>query len=171
MKRLWSPWRMRYVENIEDYRSEGCILCGKPASGDDAEALIVHRGRHCYVMLNAFPYNTGHLMVSPYRHVGKLEELLPEEYCEMMELAVLASRAIEAEMHSQGMNLGINVGKAGGAGIAEHLHMHLVPRWEGDTNFMPVIADVKVLPETLPQTHARLQAAILGVLDTDSRHE
>ncbi len=159
---------MRYVESIDDSGQKGCILCDKRASGDDAEALIVHRGETCFVMLNAFPYNTGHLMISPYRHVGKLEELRTEEYCEMMELAVLSSRAIQAEMHSQGMNLGINLGKAGGAGIAEHLHMHLVPRWEGDTNFMPVIADVKVLPETLSQTHARLQAAIQRVREADT---
>ncbi len=168
MKRLWSPWRMRYVSNVEDYRKEGCIFCDKPASGDDAEALIVHRGRTCFIMLNAFPYNTGHLMISPYRHVGELEELRSEEYCEMMELAVLASRAIQAEVHSQGMNLGMNLGKAGGAGIADHLHMHLVPRWDGDTNFMPVIAEVKVMPETLPQTHSRLSAAIRRVLEGDA---
>jgi ATP adenylyltransferase len=155
---------MRYVSGIEDFRKEGCIFCDKPKEGDDAPAYIVHRGESCFAMLNAFPYNTGHLMIAPYRHVGNLEELTPEEYCEMMTTAVLATRAIKEEMHSQGMNLGINLGKAAGAGIADHLHMHLVPRWDGDTNFMPVVADTKVMPETLDQTYARIEAAIRKAL-------
>ncbi len=160
MRRLWTPWRMHYVSNIEGFRSEGCIFCDKPKEGDDAAAYILHRGDNCFAMLNAFPYNTGHLMISPYRHLGNLEDLTTAEYCEMMQLAILAVRAIQAELHSQGMNLGINQGKAAGAGIADHLHMHLVPRWEGDTNFMPVVGDVKVMPETLPDTYARLKKAM-----------
>lgn len=157
---------MRYVSQIEDFRREGCIFCDKPKGGNDAAAYIVHRGKNCFAMLNTFPYNTGHLMISPYRHVGELEELTPEEYTEMMAVAVLATRAIRGEMHSQGLNLGINLGKAAGAGIADHLHMHLVPRWEGDTNFMPVIADVKVMPEALPDTYARLKSAIDALLES-----
>ncbi len=161
MKRIWAPWRMRYVGNIEDFRRcGGCIFCDKPKSGDDAAEYLVHRGEYVFAMLNAYPYNTGHLMISPYRHVAELEQLTAQESCEMMDMAILATRAIKEEMHCQGINLGINLGKVAGAGIADHLHMHLVPRWDGDTNFMPVVADTKVMPETLDQTFARLKGAM-----------
>ncbi len=161
MKRIWAPWRMRYVGNIEDFRKVGgCIFCDKPEEGNDEANLIVYRGEYLFAMLNAFPYNTGHLMISPYRHVADIEQLTTQEYCEMMSMAILATRAIKEEMRCQGLNLGINLGKVAGAGIADHLHMHLVPRWDGDTNFMPVVADTKVMPETLDQTYARLKKAI-----------
>ncbi len=158
---------MRYVGNIEDFRKKGgCIFCEKPAAGDDGANYIVFRGEYVFAMLNAFPYNTGHLMISPFRHVADIEQLTTNEYCEMMSMAILATRAIKEEFACQGLNIGINLGKIAGAGIADHLHMHLVPRWDGDTNFMPVVADTKVMPETLDQTYARLKRAIAGLAET-----
>jgi ATP adenylyltransferase len=164
MERLWRPWRIAYVTEIESIREEGCIFCTKPKAGDDRESLILHRGMKTYIMMNLYPYNTGHVMVSPDRHVGDLQDLDEQELKELMELTVLVIKAIEKEMQPQGFNLGINLGKVAGAGYDEHLHLHIVPRWQGDTNFMPVVAEAKVMPESIEDNYARLRRAIEVIL-------
>jgi ATP adenylyltransferase len=149
---LNAPWRMEYIEQAE--RVQGCIFCAKPCEGEDCDRknYIVHRGTHCFIILNAFPYNSGHLMVIPYQHTADLAALPPEAYLEMMRLAAFAVDALTRVMCPDGYNLGMNLGRAGGAGIAEHLHLHVVPRWVGDTNFMTTVAEARVLPESLERT-------------------
>jgi ATP adenylyltransferase len=157
MERLWAPWRMAYVEVSQP---TGCIFCEKPAQEADRENLILHRGETAFVILNAFPYNNGHLMVAPYRHTADLESLTAEECAEVMALAQWCTRLLRAAFRPDGFNLGMNLSRIAGAGIADHLHLHLVPRWSGDTNFMPVIGETKVLPDSLEQTYAKLREAI-----------
>lgn len=141
-----------------------CIFCGNPAAGDDAGQLILHRGRTSYIMLNLYPYNNGHLMVVPFRHIGELEALQQQEMLELMELSVLGIEALKRQMKPAGFNLGINLGKSAGAGFAGHMHIHIVPRWEGDTNFMPVMADTKVIAENLKDAYQRLHESIEDIL-------
>ncbi len=167
MDRLWAPWRMQYVTGTNDTKAgktaqpgTGCIFCDKPLEDRDAENFIVKRGSTCFVILNAFPYNNGHLMVVPYRHVDHPGLLTPEEQGEMMTTASDMTGLLAEISHPDGYNLGMNVGSAGGAGIAAHLHLHVVPRWNGDTNFMPVVAETKVMPQTLPQVWERLRDAL-----------
>lgn len=160
MERLWAPWRLQYVGKE---KAPGCIFCDKPKAGDDRAHYIVHRGAHSFVILNAFPYNNGHIMVAPYEHIADLEELPPATAGDMMALAQLATRALKATFFPDGINLGFNLGAAAGAGIADHLHMHLVPRWVGDTNFMPVIGDTRVIPESLEQTFDKLSEAFAAL--------
>lgn len=168
MERLWRPWRLAYVRDIENIRGQGCIFCTKPQGGDDRASLILHRGETAFIMMNLFPYNTGHVMISPYRHLGNLEELSGEESCEIMDLTILAVRAISAEMKPQAFNIGMNLGKTAGAGFHEHLHMHVVPRWDGDTNFMPVVGKTKVMPESVDDNYERLRARIKDMLEEGS---
>ena len=165
MERLWAPWRLQYVAKE---KAEGCIFCDKPLAGDDRAAYIVHRGALAYVLLNAFPYNNGHIMVAPYAHIANLEELPPDTIHEMMDLAQLATRALKSDFNPDGLNLGFNLGAAAGAGIKDHLHLHLVPRWLGDTNFMPVIGDVRVIPESLEQTYDKLTGAFRLLQETEA---
>ncbi len=154
--RLWAPWRLRYLTGD---KPRDCIFCSKPALDDDESAFIVHRGSSCYVMLNAFPYTSGHLMIAPYAHVGDLRDLEREAATEMMALTQSALGAIERVYGPEGFNVGANLGDVAGAGFAGHVHMHVVPRWKGDTNFMPVLGDTLVLPETLPDSWRRLREA------------
>jgi ATP adenylyltransferase len=156
MERLWAPWRLQYVAKE---KSAGCIFCEKPLLGDDRAAHIVYRGTLAYVMLNTFPYNNGHIMVAPFAHLGNLEDLPSDTVHEMMDLAQQCTRALKTSFNPDGINLGFNLGAAAGAGIKDHLHLHLVPRWQGDTNFMPVIGDVRVIPESLDQTFDKLVEA------------
>ena len=135
----------------------GCIFCDHLSQGDDEAANILFRGEHSFVLLNAFPYNTGHLMVAPNSHVGSLDEMDPDARAEMMELATRSSSIIREAMGAHGFNVGINMGAAAGAGIPGHLHMHVVPRWDGDTNFMPVVGNTKVLPEMIKDTFTKLR--------------
>ena len=156
-ERLWAPWRLQYVQ--DGGKSDGCIFCTKPAAGDDDENLIVHRGEHCYVLLNLYPYANGHLMVAPYRHLGEVGEFTAEERGEMWELLDQSIIALTGAMSPEGLNSGINLGRVAGAGVVGHVHLHVVPRWNGDTNFMPVLADVRVMPEHLSRTLAQVRAA------------
>jgi len=156
MDRLWSPWRMQYVTGTGDAR--GCVFCDA-LSSPDADALVLHRGRACYVILNLFPYNSGHLMVVPNRHVAALSATTHEERCEMMDLTRLAELALTEAYKPQGLNVGMNLGRSAGAGIVDHIHVHVVPRWNGDTNFMTVVGEVRVLPEDIAQTARRLREA------------
>ena len=139
--------------------SEGCVFCDHLASGDDAQALILHRGEAAFAILNAFPYNTGHLMVAPLRHAGDVGELNEGERAELFELTCRSVEVLRGAMGAEGFNTGMNLGAAGGAGIPGHLHMHVVPRWSGDTNFMPIVGNTKVLPEMLADTYAKLKPA------------
>ena len=161
MDRLYAPWRMAYVEQPQQPAADatGCVFCDKAASTDDVASLIVHRGKACFVLLNLFPYNNGHLMVVPYLHTAALTDLEDTASLELLTLAKTAQAALTRAMHPDGYNLGMNLGTAAGAGIADHLHLHVVPRWNGDTNFMPVLADVKVLPDTLENSCRKLREA------------
>ena len=154
METLWSPWRMKY---ITDYDNPGkCVFCTAPAQPDGPENLIIHRGQLAYVILNLFPYTSGHLMIVPFDHQPSIEDLTVETRTEMMELVNQAIKVMRKVYKPQGFNVGINLGTAAGAGIAEHVHMHLVPRWNGDTNFMSTIGETRVLPEELETTYQRL---------------
>ncbi len=154
MDRLWAPWRLSYVTAASDPPSE-CIFCDASAGRNDD--LLLWRGRYCFIILNLYPYNNGHLMVVPNRHLSALEALAGEEQAEMMTFARLSEMALNEAYRPHGINVGINLGKAAGAGIENHLHMHFVPRWSGDTNFMTAVADTRVLPEELAATVARLR--------------
>ncbi len=160
MERLWAPWRMAYITGESQKKEKGCIFCLKSKQRSDAKNLIVLRGREAFVIMNIFPYNNGHLMVAPYRHIGDLGKLRDSELLEMMNLARRCQRAIAATMRPDGFNLGFNLGRTAGAGIADHVHLHLVPRWNGDTNFMPVLAGTKVISEGLAQTYRKLRKAL-----------
>lgn len=142
---------------IGEGRPAGCIFCVKPAEQRDTENLILHRGERAYVLLNLYPYNSGHLMVVPYQHTGDLATLPPDIGADVLALTQRSVAALTEEYHPQGFNVGLNLGEVAGGSISAHLHVHVVPRWGGDTNFMPVTAETKVLPETLDQTYQRLR--------------
>ena len=154
MELIWAPWRIEYIQ-ME--KPEGCILCNKPEQNNDALNYILYRGEKNFVMLNAYPYNPGHLMIAPYRHTASIEELTDEELKEHFEIARRSTSIIRQVFNPGGFNLGINLGRIAGAGIDDHFHTHIVPRWQGDTNFMPVIADVRVVPEALSKTYQKLK--------------
>lgn len=155
-KPLWAPWRLDYVSHADEL--PGCPLCAE-AAGEVEESLVVHRGEHAFVLLNKFPYASGHLLVAPYGHEGDLAALDDETALEIHRLAVQGIAALRENYDPGGFNLGWNLGRVAGAGIAEHVHLHVVPRWGGDTSFMPVLGDAKVLPEHLLETRARLRAS------------
>ncbi|GAA3283577.1 HIT family protein [Nesterenkonia halobia] len=159
-ERLWNPHRIAYMQRGQDQVSSAadCPFCEGPRRADE-QALIVHRGRSCYVLLNLYPYNPGHLLICPYRHVADLTDLTPEETVEFTRLAQVAMTALRATAEPGGFNLGINQGKVGGAGISAHLHQHVVPRWGGDGNFLPIIARTKNMAQTLGETHAMIRDA------------
>ncbi|MCX7622597.1 MAG: NUDIX domain-containing protein [Thermomicrobium sp.] len=156
MERLWAPWRLRYVEGAVRHR--GCIFCEKPAAGDDVGELILLRGQRAYVIMNLFPYNTGHVMAVPFAHVADLAELERETISELFELATWSTVAARRVLRCDGFNIGLNLGDVAGAGISDHLHVHIVPRWQGDANFMPILANTMVIPELIPVTYAKLRA-------------
>jgi ATP adenylyltransferase len=150
---LWAPWRMAYIGGPH---SDGCLLCDLAREDDDRKHLILHRGPRSYVVMNRYPYNNGHLMIVPYRHCAELDQFSAEDSLEIMQEVQRATRVLQEAFCAEGFNVGLNLGKAAGAGIAEHLHVHVVPRWAGDTNFMPVLADTKVMPEYLESTYEKL---------------
>ena len=155
-KPLWAPWRLEYVGSADE--RAGCIFC-TAKEGDDDDGFVVRRAAQAFVLLNRFPYASGHMMVAPLRHVGELAELDDEEVLEVHRLAAQGMGALAEVYGPQGYNLGWNLGRIAGAGITDHVHLHLVPRWAGDTNFMPVLADVKVLPEHLAESRQKLAEA------------
>jgi ATP adenylyltransferase len=165
MERLFSPWRHPYVTRTAE--ATGCVFC-EALETDAGRALVVHEAPSTFVILNLYPYNNGHLMVAPRRHVGTLSGLAPGERLELIDLTRLAEIALTQAFDPQGINLGMNLGRPAGAGIVDHLHMHLVPRWVGDTNFMSVVGQVRVLPEELPRTAERLRP-IFARLDHELR--
>lgn len=155
MNHLWSPWRMEYIENSS--KEAGCVFCNAQARPDSAENLIAYRGERAYVILNRYPYTSGHLMVNPYMHVATLEELDPQTRAEMMELTSQCTAVLTAIYKPQGFNVGINMGEVAGAGVLGHVHIHIVPRWKGDTNFMSTVSETRVLPEALEVTFERVR--------------
>lgn len=159
--RLWTPHRIAYIEQGGAVPDDGCVFCTAPTLSDE-EALIVHRGEKAYALLNLFPYNSGHLLVVPYRHVALYDEADADEVAEIAAITQTAMRVIRQTSHADGFNLGMNQGAIAGAGIAAHLHQHVVPRWGGDTNFMPVVARTKVLPQLLSETRRLLAGAWPG---------
>lgn len=156
MKQLWAPWRLEYIEQADE--QDGCIFC-RAAEGEDEAGLVVQRGEEAFALLNRFPYASGHLMVAAYRHVGELAELSDDEIVEVHRLISQGMGALAQLYSPQGFNVGWNLGRIAGAGVTDHVHAHLVPRWAGDTNFMPVLADVKVIPEHLAETRRRVADA------------
>ena len=157
MKRLWSPWRMKYIMNHS--HSAKCIFCAALEIDDGPENLVVKRGERAFVLLNRYPYTSGHLMVAPFAHQPSLEELDKDTRVELIELVTHAERVLRKVYKPEGFNIGVNVGSVAGAGVEGHIHFHLVPRWKGDTNFMSTVGDVRVLPETLEDTMARIVKA------------
>lgn len=160
MERIFTPWRSTYV-TVAD-AAEGCFLCEKPREDADEQNLIVARAERVYAVLNLYPYNTGHVLVAPYQHVADLTALDPSTIGEMMHLTQRLVAALREEYRPDAFNVGMNLGRPAGAGVPDHLHLHIVPRWTGDTNFMPVLADTKVLPESLEQTYARVRSRLAG---------
>ncbi len=154
-QRIWAPWRLRYVKDAN--KSSECVFCSKPELGDDREALIVHRGDRCFVILNLYPYTSGHLMVMPFEHVGRLQDIEPEVTAEMMDLAQQAMRRMDEVYSPEGFNVGLNQGRVAGAGVEGHIHLHVVPRWAGDNNYMPVLADTRVMPQSLEESYDALR--------------
>lgn len=154
MKHIWSPWRIEYILSEKDKR---CILCDKPKQHNDAPNYILHRADKNFVILNKYPYNPGHLMVAPYRHIGNLEDFTTEELHEHFEVVSRSVSLLKEVLKPEGFNIGINLGKIAGAGVEGHCHTHIVPRWGGDTNSMTVIGDVRVMPEALADTYNKLK--------------
>ncbi len=154
MKQIWAPWRMEYIQMK---KPKGCILCENPRQDNDAVNHILYRGDKNFVIMNSYPYNPGHLMIVPYRHIASLEELTDEELHEHFDIVSRSIKVLRQVLSPGGFNLGINIGKVAGAGIEDHVHTHIVPRWQGDTNFMPVIADARVVPEALAETYQKLK--------------
>jgi len=159
--RLWAPWRMPYIKSAGE--PKGCLFCRVARARDDRRELVVHRGERALVMLNRYPYNPGHLMVAGVRHAASLADLTPAERQALVDAVILAEKALAAEYRPHALNLGANLGKVAGAGFPGHLHVHIVPRWNGDTNFMPVVAETKVLPESLTRTWSRLRKAVAAL--------
>jgi len=156
LKILWAPWRAKYVEKP----AENCIFCDKIRENKDEENLIVLRGRRVFIMLNRYPYNTGHLMVAPYRHIADMEELSEDEAMEIFKLLTESIKALKNTFKPDGFNIGVNLGRAAGAGVEGHIHFHVVPRWLGDTNFMPVISHTKVMPISLEEVYTKIKKSI-----------
>jgi len=154
MERLWAPWRMKYIVGEENDR---CIFCLPEGDNDDRSELILCRGSKSFVMMNRYPYNNGHVMVVPYRHVGHIEDLDDAESLDLTKLIRHAVTSLRKVLNPHGFNVGMNLGQVAGAGIVDHIHVHIVPRWDGDTNFMPVLSDTKVINEELEETYDKLR--------------
>lgn len=164
METIWAPWRSAYVGKAQP---RGCFLCEEPHSGDDEGRRILWRSRYCYAILNLYPYTNGHIMVVPFRHVGEVEDLLPEEILDVGQVTQLMVKALKCALNAQGINLGVNLGRVAGAGAPDHLHVHVVPRWQGDHNFMRTCANAKVISQSLDETYSLLKEA-LAVISQES---
>jgi len=162
MKRIWAPWRMQYILKAD--KDKGCILCDKPAGKTDRANYILHRGKYNFIMLNAYPYAPGHLMIAPYRHMANITEASSGETMEMIELIQLCVKLLSKEVNAASFNIGMNIGRVAGAGIEGHIHMHVVPRWNGDNNFMPVVGNARVLSEGLDATYKKLKAGLKSLV-------
>jgi ATP adenylyltransferase len=161
MKRIWAPWRMQYI--LQSNKGKGCILCDKPAQTEDEANYILYRGTANFIMLNAYPYAPGHLMVAPYRHIGNVTDANRKEGKEHFELIQLCIRLLTRQINAASFNVGMNIGRVAGAGVEGHIHTHVVPRWDGDNNFMAVIADSRVLSDGLKTTYSKLKEGLFHV--------
>lgn len=167
MKTMWAPWRMTYIQGEKE---EGCIFCKKPLEKRDEKNLILYRGKRTFVVMNKFPYNNGHLMIVPKRHCRDLEELNINEFQELFAVMKVSTQALKTSLSPHGFNIGFNIGKAGGAG-EDHLHLHVVPRWIGDTNFMPTLAETKIISECLNETYRKLRPVFESLKKKRNPHE
>jgi ATP adenylyltransferase len=158
MEQIWAPWRIEYIQRAKE---GGCILCQKPKENNDEANFILYRGQHNFIILNGFPYNPGHLMIAPYRHIANLEDLSFEEVMEHFDIVKKGLEILKATLKPAGFNIGLNLGRVAGAGIEDHIHTHIVPRWQGDTNFMPVLSDTKIISEGLASTYKKLKNAMM----------
>ena len=165
MDYLWTPWRFAFITGE---KPSGCIFCNLAKLGDDEKARIVYRGQHCFIILNAFPYTSGHVMVVPFAHLDELQKLPTAVAHEMIELSQRMEQVLRRVYRPEGINLGMNIGKAAGAGVAGHVHMHILPRWTADSNFISVVGETRMLPETLDQTYAKLKPALAAVAPRSS---
>jgi ATP adenylyltransferase len=159
VERIWAPWRFEYVKDASKDKESECVFCAALDPASDDANLVLHRGERCFVILNKFPYTNGHLMVAPYEHIAQLQGLDEETATEIMSLAQRAIAALETTYSPHGYNVGFNQGRVAGAGVEHHIHMHIVPRWGGDTNFMPVLGDTRVMNQTLEDSYATLKGA------------
>ncbi len=161
LARLWAGWRSEYIDSIDTApHLDGCLFCGRLAMADEAEALVLERGATTFTLMNAYPYTSGHVMVSPVRHVASITELDADEAAALMHATQRAAAALDAVYRPEGLNVGANIGRAAGAGVPGHLHVHVLPRWSGDTNFMTAVAEARVLPESLRQSYDKLRSAL-----------
>jgi len=160
MEKLWAPWRMTYIKQAK--KNKGCLFCKKLKEAKDEENYILVRSKLAFVMLNIFPYNSGHLMIVPIRHVGEVEDLKTKESREMISLLQKSIKAIKRAYQPEGFNIGMNLGRTAGAGVLHHLHIHVVPRWNGDTNFMPILAESKIISQGLRETYKQLKKQFKG---------
>ncbi|MGE4267067.1 MAG: HIT domain-containing protein [Deferribacterales bacterium] len=156
IKKLWAPWRMTYISKLGG-KDEGCIFCSKPKQQNDKDNLILYRGKTAFIIMNLYPYNNGHCMVIPYKHTSDFTDLTDEEMLELMQLAKLTIKVFKKVFNPEGFNTGFNLGRAAGAGISQHIHLHVLPRWVGDTNFMPVIGETRVIGEHIFDTYDKLK--------------
>jgi ATP adenylyltransferase len=157
MEHMWAPWRIEYIKQATGHKTEGCILCDHPARKEDEKNLILYHGKLNYVIMNRYPYNAGHLMVAPERHCGALDGLTEAERDEHFAIVARCVAILRETFHCDGFNVGLNLGRVAGAGVDQHIHTHIVPRWNGDTNFMPVLADTKVVNEAIEETYKMLK--------------
>ena len=165
MEHLWAPWRMEYILQEKNQETEPCIFCSRISQKTDKKNLILLRYESAFIIMNRFPYNNGHLMIVPNRHTGDLIQLRPKEKNNLFQLIQWSVRALEMVMKPHGFNIGMNLGRVAGAGVEDHLHFHVVPRWNGDTNFMPILTDTKVISEALTKSYRKLRAALLQICD------
>ncbi len=160
IKKLWAPWRYRYIEDLYKLNENRCIFCIDRNEEPSEENLILYKSKHSFLIMNYFPYNCGHLMVAPYKHVSSLEQLSSEELSDTMSLIAFSLKLLKKTLKPEGFNVGMNIGKAAGAGVEGHVHVHVVPRWVGDTNFMPLIGGTKVIPQLVTETYRRIRNEI-----------
>ncbi len=158
MDKLWAPWRIGYI--LSDKKEDGCVFCNAFKSDNDEDRLVLFRSKHSFIIMNLYPYNAGHLMVVPNRHISSPTELKEEEQLDMFKLTNKCIEILKKVMNPDGFNVGMNLGRSAGAGIDDHIHIHIVPRWNGDTNFMPILADTKVVSESLKETYKKLKGAL-----------
>ncbi len=161
MTHLWTPWRSTYMQ--AGNQNQHCIFCAAAASTEDEKNLLVYRGKLCFIILNRYPYTSGHLMIAPYEHVSRLAQSSENTTAEMMQLARRAEQVLEAIYHPDGLNLGMNLGEAAGAGIEQHIHLHVLPRWKGDANFMSTVGETRIIPEALDDTYTKLRQALANI--------
>lgn len=170
MDKLWSPWRSKYIESFKPgaVKEEGCLFCRVNIEQNDSNNFVIHRSERSFIIMNLFPYNSGHLMVVPYKHASAFDELDEDTLHECMQNLNLCTKMLNAAIHPHGFNIGANIGRVAGAGIEEHVHFHIVPRWTGDSNFMPVLNDVKIISEAMEDTYKKLKESSAVILLSSS---